>query len=129
MTVVTEVKSADQLAFESVQVGDVFVSSWGYDQTNIDYYEVVAKTKAMVKIIRIQSKVVADNGPQVQVVPNKGVPHQWPHEVREGVPVKVMNKRVRAGWQGKPRISIESWRGASLYEGGTYSATGSGWGH
>lgn len=28
----------------TVEVGDVFESSWGYDQTNVDYYEVVGFT-------------------------------------------------------------------------------------
>lgn len=32
------------------QVGDVLVAEWGYEQTNIDFYRVVAVTKASVKI-------------------------------------------------------------------------------
>jgi hypothetical protein len=33
----------------TVNVGDIFVCSWGYDQTNIDYYKVVAvKNKSVV---------------------------------------------------------------------------------
>lgn len=32
-----------------INVGDIYVSSWGYDQTNIDYYEVVSvKNKTVV---------------------------------------------------------------------------------
>lgn len=27
----------------SVNIGDIFVSSWGYDQTNVDFYEVIEK--------------------------------------------------------------------------------------
>ncbi len=27
-----------------VQLGDIYVSAWGYDQTNIDFYQVVALT-------------------------------------------------------------------------------------
>ena len=34
---------ADKAAFvHNVKVGDIFRASWGYDQTNIDYYEVTA---------------------------------------------------------------------------------------
>lgn len=42
------------------RVGDILVSSWGYDQTNIDYYEVVGVTKASVKI-RAIGKVMAES--------------------------------------------------------------------
>lgn len=38
------------------EVGDVLVSSWGYDQTNIDFYEVVKVTPKMVSIVRIKAK-------------------------------------------------------------------------
>lgn len=41
------------------KVGDVFVCSWGYDQTNVDYYEVVAlhgTTMATVRRIGCQSE-------------------------------------------------------------------------
>ena len=33
----------------TVKVGDIFVSSWGYDQTNIDYYKVLnVKNKTVI---------------------------------------------------------------------------------
>lgn len=36
-----------------VKVGDIFKCSWGYDQTNIDYYEVTKVIGAMVEICEI----------------------------------------------------------------------------
>lgn len=33
-----------------VKVGDFFVSSWGYDQTNVDFYRVVALTPKGMKV-------------------------------------------------------------------------------
>jgi hypothetical protein len=41
------------LANHGVVVGDVFRCSWGYDQTNIDYYEVIAVTGKSATICRI----------------------------------------------------------------------------
>lgn len=44
------------------KVGDIFRSSWGYDQTNIDYYQVVALVGqhfAMVREIQQQSEETA----------------------------------------------------------------------
>lgn len=40
-------------ANHGVKVGDVFRSSWGYDQTNIDYYEVIAVTGKTATICEI----------------------------------------------------------------------------
>lgn len=56
-----------------IKVGDIFYSSWGYDQTNIDYYKVVSisPTKKTVKIIRICSKTLENTGfMSERVVPN-----------------------------------------------------------
>tara|TARA_Y100000310_G_scaffold307482_1_gene349605 strand:- start:5450 stop:5830 length:381 start_codon:yes stop_codon:yes gene_type:complete len=44
-----------------LEPGTVLVNSWGYDQTNIDFYEVVSKTKASVKIRPIGSEEVEDS--------------------------------------------------------------------
>ena len=32
--------------FASIKEGDIFVDSWGYDQTNVDYYVVTKKLRA-----------------------------------------------------------------------------------
>lgn len=36
----------------NVKVGDIFVDSWGYEQTNVDFYQVVAKPSAKTVIVR-----------------------------------------------------------------------------
>lgn len=33
-----------------INTGDVLVASWGYDQTNVDFYQVVERTAHMVKL-------------------------------------------------------------------------------
>ena len=55
--------------FESIKVGDIFVDSWGYDQTNVDFYLVTKKLKASIKIVKIGSKVVATSIGSEMVVP------------------------------------------------------------
>lgn len=45
---------AERKAPHDVKVGDVFRCSWGYDQTNVDYWEVVTlKGKRQVEVRRI----------------------------------------------------------------------------
>jgi len=54
-----EQKKLQENALESVNVGDVFRSSWGYEQTNIDYYKVIAiKGKSTVTLREIAAEVV-----------------------------------------------------------------------
>lgn len=56
----------------TLKVGDILVSSWGYDQTNIDYYQVVklVGTK-MVDIASIRATVVGNHGTYDMVMPLK----------------------------------------------------------
>lgn len=42
---------ANELA-NSVVVGDIFVNSWGWEQTNVEFYQVVAKPTAKTVIVR-----------------------------------------------------------------------------
>ena len=52
-----------------VKAGDVFVESWGYDQTNVDFYQVVKTTAKSVEIKPIAGKHVGD-GHQTRLVPD-----------------------------------------------------------
>lgn len=45
-----KVKAAELAA--NVKVGDLFVDSWGYEQTQVDLYQVVAKPTAKTVIVR-----------------------------------------------------------------------------
>ncbi len=51
------------LTMNDIQIGDLFSSSWGYDQTNVDFYEVVRKTAKMIELREIGSRIEADQGP------------------------------------------------------------------
>ena len=43
---------------DGADVDDILVCSWGYDQTNVDYYKVVRRTKASAWIVPIGQKMV-----------------------------------------------------------------------
>lgn len=49
-------KEFRSVSSEKVNVGDIFKASWGYDQTNIDYFQIVEKNKSMVVIREIAAK-------------------------------------------------------------------------
>lgn len=56
----------------SLKVGDVLNSSWGYDQTNVDFYQVVeVPSKCFVVVRKIAGMTVSDNGPSTRVKPSR----------------------------------------------------------
>ena len=100
----------------SLKVGNILVASWGYDQTNIDFFEVLAVLPKSVKLVMINKRSVDDNGPTVRVIPIPGCPH--PH-YRD-----VVTRRVIHG-----RVAYDSCRSAALWDGLPENETGWGYGH
>lgn len=44
------------------KVGDVFVQTYGYEQTNVNFYQVVKITKKQVVVRQIKAKLLPDDG-------------------------------------------------------------------
>lgn len=81
-----------------VHEGDIFVSSWGYSMTLVDFYQVtkVSKTGKSVSVRRLASKVVSGNidSPQGEYV----IPIKDRFEGEE-----LRNKRLKADYGANPR--------------------------
>jgi len=96
------------------QVGDILVSSWGYDQTNIDYYQVIERTAKMATIQKICKEFLDSGYPsEDKVIPLK--------DSFVGKP-----KKKKIGTYG---ITISSFETASLWDGKPDYETAAGWGH
>lgn len=101
-----------------VKVGDIFVSSWGYDQTNTDYYEVTALTGASVKVRPIGKIQEPDSVGNYQTMPKPGA-----------FVGDEMTKRIQGGEyeHSRPGFKVNShsyaflWEGSSAYETGPYN--------
>ena len=107
-----------------IRVGDVFYASWGYDQTNVDFYQVVGVTASgkSVRLRKIAAERVGEGGgPSEHVRP----------AIDQFVDDKVLTRRYReGGGTHRGYVKIESWMWAwptTLDE--THSRTGLGWGH
>jgi hypothetical protein len=97
--------------------GDVLVSSWGYDQTNVDFYQVVAVTPSSVKIRKISKTIVARGTATNQVA-----------ALTNDFVGAVVTKRVKShGAAYSVRISDSAT--ASLWDGNPEHETASGFGH
>jgi len=51
-------KKEERSTPHTMKIGDIMYSSWGYDQTNVDFYQVVGTTKNTVKLRKICGKMV-----------------------------------------------------------------------
>lgn len=57
-----ERKQKEQEAISEYNVGDILVCSWGYDQTNVDFYEIVKKKNRTIVIEEIGASHVKGSG-------------------------------------------------------------------
>jgi len=58
---------------EDVKVGDIFCTHWGYEQTNIDFFQVVAKpskTRVLIREIAKQTLSTYGMGASIKPIPN-----------------------------------------------------------
>ena len=121
------------------QKGDIYRCSWGYDQTNVDYYQVVEVTpsKKSVYVLPIGLEYVERRGPGGDLV----VPvrdrflEEWVKEPTEDDPwnrVKripdPMLKRLKY-WRGEPSFRVASYADAYLWDGRADYQTDTLYGH
>ena len=71
MSIVTEAKTG-------IEVGTILYTSWGYDQTNVEFYQVVKATKATVTIQRMTREWVESGDMRGLVVPGEVIPTSKP---------------------------------------------------
>ena len=113
-------KAADSAAKKAFshgyKVGDTLYSSWGYGQTNIDFYEVVdASSAKTIKMRKVGKQVVKQETGSDYVVPTKGIFSDS----------KVLTKRVRPNHS----VKISSYANAYKWDGKPKRQTASGYGH
>jgi hypothetical protein len=107
-----------------VKVGDIFYCSWGYDQTNVNFYEVIRLTGQGVEVQPIASRAVEGERGGNRVVAMPGVVRDWDVLIdteRGGKQSKVC--RLKSGYQGRPTIVLKPgqywaylWDGQSMHE-------------
>lgn len=92
--------------------GDILVASWGYGQTNVNFYEVVKTTATMVHLRRIEYEMATHRpehmvGTCVPARPLKSDKHR----------PEVFRKKV----QDDGRVKIEDWITAWEWDGSDMS--------
>ena len=104
-------KQLKEQARNAVKLGDVFSSSWGYDQTNVDFYQIIAIngnmcTMAQMETLETPSTTIRDYG---KATPGKIISNQAPtkHVVKMstaagGLYFKICSYAHAYLWDGTP---------------------------
>jgi hypothetical protein len=95
-----------------LKLGDVVVSSWGYDQTNVDFYQVVKVTKGTVGIRRIKADCKESGFMCGHSTPRVGEFHESYPDVLTKRPnkfgvIRITSYASAGTWDGTPRYT--SW--------------------
>ena len=90
---------------KTLKEGDILVSSWGYDQTNIDYYKIVRKSAGSVWIQKLKKQYLEQTGwAHYKVVPTDefATEKQLMRRYKTGEWVSVDSCSSARLWDGKP---------------------------
>lgn len=92
-----------------MNVNDILVSTWGYDQTNVDFYKVVSKTEKFVKLQQIETiENYTPNGFMVfKAVPDESKTLEKPFSRKIASCLGRLNVKIGHGqwaeaWDGTP---------------------------
>lgn len=93
----------------TINVGDIFVSTWGYDQTNKTFYQVIALTAKTAKLGKLKDERTY-NG---QAMTGEAMPIRDSYEKDA-----VFTKKIKqSAYGGKPCFMIEKWEYARPWDG------------
>lgn len=90
----------------TIEVGTIFTSQWGYEQTNVSFYRVVRKTAKTVTLEKVSSVITEQGDMRGKVIPG---------ETATG---KQFRRSLRGEW-----VTIESYESARLWDGTPQSFT------
>lgn len=98
---------------QPVKVGDIFAASWGYDQTNVDFYEVIAiRGTCTVDIVKIGNadagtdRVTADRLLRGNVYTGKRV-----RNCGGDARITIDDVRSAGRWDGRPMYETNAYAG------------------
>jgi|DEB0MinimDraft_10_1074344.scaffolds.fasta_scaffold132116_1 hypothetical protein len=103
-------------ASDFYEIGDIIVNSWGYEQTNVSFYQVVGITKRTIKTKQISQEMVEgsgnSNGMACEVMPKKDAfivdGKEYKHIVnKDGYLSQPESYYHFHKWEGKPEY--KSW--------------------
>ena len=100
-----------------IKVGDIFYTNWGYDQTNIDFYEVVAVRGTRIDMKELRQVLDSHSGNYDAVLPAEGPDRFADDKVRtvsaraDGTVTSLSSFEYPTKWDGKPKYQTDAYSG------------------
>ncbi len=111
-------------AARTLQAGDILSASWGYDQTNVDFYQVTRLIgNQSVEIRKIHARMIDSN--------ERGADYLMPVKDSFFTPANEYDDRGRLLIRraNGTSVNVDDCRYASLWSGEAKYQTATGWGH
>ena len=101
---------------EKIKVGSIFHYSWGYDQTNVEFYQVIEKTARTVKIRELAQESIGEEGISSMAEYRKPIKDSFLEPRNEGDEQgEILTKKIQFS-NGEPFLSFRfGW--CSLWDG------------
>ena len=96
----------------TIKPGDILYTSWGCEQTNVEFYQVLRTTAQTVWLAEIDSCKESRGDMVAQVRPKPGIFRG-----------DVFYRRIGTSWNGEPLVRIDSCTNGRLWEGGSKRAS------
>lgn len=122
----TVLSAAKSINLFGVKVGDIFHCSWGYDQTNCDYFEVVRVTRCAAEVRPIGSVIVDSFRGGERHMPAPGEFRGWSVLFGYGQRDRKLCKVKSYYRDGRPCIVLsrdytaDLWDGSSKFDSGQW---------
>ena len=107
---------------QEVKVGDIFYTSWGYDQTNVDFFRVIRTSKASIWVQETGQNTYGLHARDYWTTVSDGEPlvrefrdYDTGEVTKTVAPIKV--HRIQYDSQGLPCFTINSYSSAYLWDG------------
>lgn len=114
---------------QTVKVGDIFVSQWGYDANLVDFYKVIKTTATTVTVVEIQSvslntgnryeggnHVTCGTEPVMERVWGEYDPTLNKRVLLSETP-KIMRRKLQTRYSGEPSFKAGDYANARLWDG------------
>ena len=110
---------------ERVKVGDLFYSSWGYDQTNSEFFKVVSisKTGKTCEIVQVMREFIGDDKTNQRNMSGQVIPTPDKEFDKPPLKVKVERSHTKNPWTNKSDPIGKIQLRGSVYYGNNETST------
>lgn len=87
----------------TIEVGTIFTSQWGYEQTNVSFYRVVRVTSKTVTLEKLANVITEEGNMRGKVIPGETATGKQFRRSLRGERVSICSFEYARLWDGTPQ--------------------------